>query len=229
NLTLNIKIPAQILQVDQQVARRLVSHFDVFGQGFANYSLQFGRYILQKDRLFFEDRNDRVTDGFSRERHLPSFHFIEDDTQTPDIGPRISRAAARLLRRHVRGRAHYHAGIGIDLYPGCVFATDLPVRYLRRFCKFGQTKVQNFGIAVPANHYVFRLDVAVNDAGLVRRRQRFSHLNADLENRIQWQRVFVREVLTESMAVNQLSGDIILAINFADFINGQDVWMIKRG
>ena len=39
-------------------------------------------------------------------------------------------------------------------------------------------------------------------AGVMRRRKRFGHLHANLQNRIEWQRFFLREMLAESVALN---------------------------
>src|SRR5687768_1984025 len=36
-------------------------------------------------------------------------------------------------------------------------------------------------------------------------------------------------MLTKSLAVNQLGGDIVFAVDLTDFINSQDVGMIERG
>ena len=51
----------------------------------------------------------------------------------------------------------------------------------RLLCELGQAEVQHFHEAVGTDHHVFRLEVAVNDPGLVRGGERLGDLQRDVE------------------------------------------------
>ena len=108
---------------------------------------------------------------------------------------------------------------------------DLPTKHHQRFSfqsALPDPKSRTFGITIPANHDVLRLDIAVDNASLMRRRKPFRHLHADLQDRIELQRFFTREMLTQGLAVDQLGRDIVFAVYVTDLIDGQNVWMIQR-
>jgi hypothetical protein len=67
----------------------------------------------------------------------------------------------------------------------------------------------------------------MDNARLMRRGERFGHLRADLQDRIQLQRFLMREVFAQSLAVDQLGRDIVLAVYLTDLINGQNVRVIE--
>ena len=46
------------------------------------------------------------------ERPLAGEHLVQHYAECPDIGALVDRFPARLLRRHVRGRAEDHSGLG---------------------------------------------------------------------------------------------------------------------
>ena len=92
-------------------------------------------------------------------------HFVKNHAQTPDVCACIKRQPASLFRRHVSGGPHHHACVGIH-EKHCGNGS-------RRSCfcclsKFCQTKVDDLSVAVSAQHDVFRFDVAMDNAGLVR-------------------------------------------------------------
>ena len=112
------------------------------------------------------NRDDDVGLGFAREWRVTRSHFVEHDAETPDVGARIDRFAARLLGRHVLRCSQNHPRIRLDQSAGYRLGVGL-----LRDCSFGelcQAKIQNLNVAVAANHYVFRFDVAMNDPGGVR-------------------------------------------------------------
>ena len=49
---------------------------------------------------------------FAAKRQRSSRHFVEDDAEGKDVGPRIERFGADLLRRHVSNRANSGARAG---------------------------------------------------------------------------------------------------------------------
>ena len=84
--------------------------------------------------------------------------------QCPEVGRRAALLALGLLRGHVGGRADDQAGRG----------------ELRVALERGDAEVGQLGRAVAGDHDVARLDVAMDDPGLVGRLQRAGDLGADL-------------------------------------------------
>ena len=105
-------------------------------------------------------------------------HFIEHDSEREDVGPSIDGLATCLLGRHVRDGAHDQA----------LFGLELRLELLGGFCprnegleQFGQAEVDDLRVAVFRNKEVVRLDVAVDDAFLVRLGETVGDLKAELE------------------------------------------------
>ena len=82
------------------------------------------------------------------ERVPPRSHFIQDDAQGENVGGRLDRVAASLLRRHVPR--------GPDQRP-----RD---RGFLRGEQPRQAEVQHLDVPVMTDHHVLRLDVAVDDS-----------------------------------------------------------------
>src|SRR5256885_16844171 len=99
---------------------------------------------------------------FACERRPARQHLVEHDTQTPDVCALIYIAAARLFWRHITGSAHHQSRISLDQY----------FRRRLRACtsefalsELGQSKVENFYVAIASEHDVLGLDVAMDDPG----------------------------------------------------------------
>src|SRR5207302_3731532 len=77
-------------------------------------------------------------------------------------------------------------------------------------------------------HDVFRLDVAMDYSRGVGGLQRAGHLNRHVENLRQ---AHSRECqgLLQGEPIDEFSGDEVRAICLANLMDGDDVWMIKRG
>src|SRR5882724_8093351 len=67
----------------------------------------------------------------------------------------------------------------------------------------------------------------MNNPSLMRRGERFRNLHADLQDRLELERFFMREVLTQGFAVDQLGRDIVFAVYLTDLINSQNVRVIE--
>jgi hypothetical protein len=80
----------------------------------------------------------------------------------------VGGLASHLLRRHVSGGAHHHAGLGRDLHRRRVAAigrSSLGTRQL------GQAEIQNLDPIVGRDEKILRLQIAVHDAFFVRCRK----------------------------------------------------------
>jgi hypothetical protein len=88
-------------------------------------------------------------------RSLARQHFVKDQTERVDVGAGIRRSAFPLLRRHISRRAHDHS-----------FSGDRWISFERRQAEI-QDLCADFG-----QHDVAGLQIAVDDALLVRFRQR---------------------------------------------------------
>ena len=127
-------------------------------------------------RIAEEQRADDVGGGGAFERRLPCEHLVEEHAEREQIGAGVEIAAARLFGRHVVERAHDDAVLGLDeLRRSSLEAAE------RRAHQLGEPEVQDLHVAVGADHHVLGLEVAMDDAGVVRGRDRLRDLDGDVE------------------------------------------------
>ena len=62
------------------------------------------------------------------------------------------------------------------------------------FRQLRQTKVENLRITIWPNHYVFRLDIAMDDAGLMSCRQSVGNLNRNVQGLLEVKAVVAQAV-----------------------------------
>src|SRR5436190_5974101 len=165
-----------------------------------------------------------MTGCVADERLTPGEHFVHDDPEAKDIAPRVYIAAAGLFRRDVGYRAPYHAGCGQELSSRGLFGTCRSSSRLGELC---EAEIEHLYITVRAHHHIFRLYVAMNDAGPVRGVERLGDLDRRLEYRGERHRCRERDLFAQRHALDQLGGDVILSVDFADLVDGQDIRMIE--
>ena len=95
------------------------------------------------------------------ERRIASDHLVQDHADAPDVGAVIHVLAAHLFGRHVSDRAEHDAGLrprDARVAAGGHVGSD---------CNLGEAEVEQLHEAVRTQHDVFRLDVAMYEAGAV--------------------------------------------------------------
>ena len=162
------------------------------------------------------------------ERSRARQHLEQHAAERPDVRALVHRLAARLLGAHVRRRAEDHA---VTRRRGQVMSVG-DVRIARRrtspFEGFGQTEVEHFHRAVGAHLDVRGLQIAVDDALLVRGFERVGDLPGDRQRLSERHRP-ARDPLREILALDQLQHEGLDAVGLLEAVNGADVGMIERG
>ena len=93
---------------------------------------------------------------------MASHHFIENDAKAEDVGALVDIMTEDLFGAHVARGPHDNAGAG----ERSINEAGLLIRRLRIY--FCQAEIENLQLAARRDHHVGRLDIAVNDAVLVR-------------------------------------------------------------
>ncbi len=92
---------------------------------------------------------------------------------------------------------------------------------------FRQTEIEDLGASIARQHDVFRLQIAMHDAGRVRRREGRGDLPGEIEQPAQRQGPAL-ENLAQRFALDQFRDNESEAILFADIVNRDDIRMIER-
>jgi hypothetical protein len=114
--------------------------------------------------------------GVAAERQASCDDLVQHHAEGEQVRPPVRGLAARLLRRHIRNGAHYRPGLSQAWGRG---GDRLE---LGSWHELRETEVEELHVAILGNHHVFRLDVAVNHAVSVRRRQTVDDLQRELEH-----------------------------------------------
>ncbi len=167
-------------------------------------------------------RHDLAEDGGgggALVRQVVREHLVHHRADGPDVAPVVRRREAlRLLRRHVHRRAHD--------------APDERGALARR--DLGDAEVDELGHhrrsldGRSREEDVLRLDVAVNDAGAVRRGERAHDGHHDLDHRGGWEPVLADHAVAERLAVEQLLHDVGRAVPEPDLEHGDDVGVVRH-
>src|SRR5579863_2393136 len=172
---------------------------------------------------------DGIEDGggsVALERKAASGHFVQNDAEGEKIGARVEIFSECLFGRHVGDSAEGGAGAG----EMCGVGSERSLVAISggRFCggNFGETEIENFGVAAPGDENVGGLDIAVDDAFRVCGIESFSDLQGDVEEALEFDRLASDDVL-ESGAIEKFHGDEGAAIFFADVVNGADVGVVE--
>ena len=219
----------QTLQVGANFRGVLIAVLGVFletqvddpGQGGGNIGIE----LSWRDRDLLNDGDQKLARGISPERRAAGAHLVNRDAEREEIGARVDLSTQRLLGRHVCGRSHCGAKAVSELL-------SLQGRLLPGGCEFlyghhfGQAEVQDLGTAAFGNEDVCWLDVAVDDALLMRRFEGVRDVDRDFDHAIDGKRAFLNQ-LFQRFAIQELHGDEGAAAFFGDLMNGADVGMVQ--
>jgi len=136
---------------------------------------------------------------------LATDQFEEEHAERPDVRPFVHRFASRLFRRHVgngpddhprRRRERCDGGTGRSRGPTVGLVVD----------RFGKTEVEDLDLAVGCHANVRGLQIAVNDAALVRGLESLGDLSADADDLVHGDRPACQPGV-QSLAVDEFEGD----------------------
>ena len=188
-------------------------------------------------QIILEDRRHRVDRRVAPERTPARQHFVQHDAEGEDVRAMVSRKAAHLLRGHVADGAEDR------VRRRCSPSTASPVARAGRgrvgLRELGETEVEDFDALVGGDEDVFRLQVAMDDALVVRGGKPAGELHrvreslADKKPRACRVRnrplVAGRKPVAQRLALEQLRDDVRRAVVLADVVDIQNVRMVQRG
>jgi hypothetical protein len=119
------------------------------------------------------------------ERQPSCRHLIKHSAQGKQIAALIQFLSACLLGRHICDRSQGYALIGqvVAVRKRGQSCSAIRARHRRSARnELRQPKIKHLGLLSTGDKYVCRLEVAVNDAGFVRRIQRVCNLDREIEN-----------------------------------------------
>jgi hypothetical protein len=153
--------------------------------------------------------DDRVVAG----KGAAGERLVEAGPQA-EVAPGVDLPAQGLLRRHVGHGAHHHAGLG----------------HAGQVQRHRQAEVAQFGVALPAEPDVARLDVAVDDAPVVGVLEGLGNLGGYLEALVDGKPVvrgLVYEILHRA-ALHELGDDVGLSRFLADVVDGDHIGVVAQ-
>ena len=185
----------------------------------------------QVRRIFFEDRRHRVDRRLAAERALARQHLVEHGAEREDVRAMIGRPAAHLLGRHVADRAEHHARRRSSACR-CVAMLLAPADGRVGLRELRETEVENLHAAVVRDEDVLRLQIAMDDALLVRGGEAVRDLHrVSFDEALRTRRsrpAVAAQPLAQRLALEQLRDDVRRAVVRADVVDREDVRMIQR-
>ena len=193
----------------------------------ADHTLEFcGQGWIEASRcgrLLVQHRIQCCDHVVARERLFASRHLIEHHPKGEDIRARVQFFAARLLGRHVNGRAWNHAYRRERILDWSFLARSQPVVTN----EFRQSEVQHFRMAALSDKDVRRLDVAMDDALSVGSGQRVRHLDRNFQQLIHLHRLAM-DTRLQALALQLLHHDEGMPVVILNFVDGADGGVVQQ-
>ncbi len=160
--------------------------------------------------IFFASSHCVPSNGF-----LPVRELVEHDAGGKDVGAPVDLLSLDLLRRHVGRRADDGADLG---RLGLVALGLVHARH---------AEIGELGVALGVDHDVGRLDVAMDDARLVREFERIQQLGHQAENRAEVVPLVGVEVVLELLALDVLHHDVREIALGSEVVHLHDVAVVE--
>ncbi len=219
----------RLLELEREVARVAPAPLRIALQAAVDHPPQPGRRLQRQRReveLGAQHAREQIGDGLAGEESAPGQHLPEHDAERPEVGAAVERPAARLLGGHVGG------GAEDDPLDGAVARDRGRVGEIARgrllLPGLGEPEVEHLDGAVGPEPDVGRLQVAVEDALVVRGGERGGDLRRDRRDLVGRDRA-APDPLVEPLALDQLHDQRKMAVERLEPEQRGDVRMVERG
>ena len=190
-------------------------------------------------RCVAQDRRGQLDRRSALERTLPAGHLVQHDAEREDVRAVIHRAPGDLLGRHVGHRAHHdplarlqERLVRCHVLRTCRTGTCSTHRRTSHasHCRtqFREAEVEHLDAAVGGDHDVGRLEIAVDDALVVRGGQCVGDRERDRHQAFTGQTAVGNQSI-ERLTLDQLHREEVDAVRFLDRIDRDDVRMVEGG
>ena len=152
-------------------------------------------------------------------RPMAGEQFIEHAAERPDVGSMVHVPAARLLRAHVRRRAHDVPCVGHLRGTVAPRLRVLDVAVSRD--DLGQAEIQNLHGSIWRDLDICRLQITMDDASVVRRLQSSRDLTTVFNRRATCEGTF------ENLALHQFQHQVVDTATLFNPVDRRDVRMIE--
>lgn len=163
------------------------------------------------------------------EGELAGSHFIQDRPEGEEVRSGVEILGAGLFGRHVGDRAYGAAGIGELVGIGADGGKGVHIVVGAAGgscgCNFGQTEVEDFGMAATSDENVGGLDVPMNDTLRMGCIQTVGNVNSENKELFEVHGTAGNGML-KGLPVEKFHDDKSFAVVFADVVNGADGGMI---
>ena len=176
--------------------------------------------------LFADDGRDHVGERLARERALARQTLVQHAPEGPDVRAPVHGLAARLLGAHVGRRTQHESFLGHEEAVGLRRAGPA-VTTQRRNDRLGEPEVEQLDHALGRDANVRGLEVAVNDAGLVRRLEPLGDLPTHVDGLVDGQRSALQPRL-EVLARHELHREEACVAHLVDAEDPGDVRVVQR-
>ena len=203
-----------LLEIGDQLVAGLISLVaiarDHLHQDALRIRIHFAVELRDVGRIFLQDLPQPRHRTLGVERHASGQHLVVRDAEGVDVGAQIDRLAHAVLGRQISGRSHERAG-----------RSELRLRLGRK----RDAEVGDLHHATLVDHQIGRLDVAVNDAGVVRGGESVRGLQDDLRRTGIADAPFRLDHRLHGASVDELHGEVVHAVVVADVEDRDDVRM----
>ena len=131
-----------------------------------------------------------------------------------------------LFGGHVRGRAHYATRTGEFIFHGHCRLRHRGWRLCVVGLKLRESEIENFGVLAGGDENIGGLDVAMDDACLVRGVQSVGDFDGQRQQLPDRHRL-ATDAFFQGLPLEEFHRDVGLAVLFADVVDGADVGMIQ--